>query len=221
MSAFVSVRALFEGDQVRQRRDGQGGTSQARVRHWPHTETSRSMSGSTRGARARRTTTWSCALVLPLVAFGEERVTFTSTDRRIQIAEKVIEPPPGPRPAWAQLTSVAQALGAPWKYESSAEIMEEIGHAVPFYSGASHANLARDYGRQWPCTTDKPLGTGYLFEEGIPGRAFRFLPVPKPPPAAAATDGCAVPCACGTRHPDIGAGNGACHHRGEAKRRVL
>ena len=37
--------------------------------------------------------------------------------------------------------------------------MDEIGQAVPFYSGADYENLARDYGRQWPCTKDRPLGT--------------------------------------------------------------
>ncbi|MEI7729880.1 MAG: molybdopterin-dependent oxidoreductase [Verrucomicrobiota bacterium] len=119
-------------------------------------------------------------VVLPVVAFGEEQITFTSTDRRIQMANKIIEPPSGPVPAWKQITEIAHALGADWGYQSAAEIMEEIGRAVPFYSGASHENLARDYGRQWPCTTDKPLGTTYLHEDGIPGKPFKFVPVPKP-----------------------------------------
>jgi formate dehydrogenase major subunit len=55
--------------------------------------------------------------------------------------------------------------------------MEEIGRAIPFYSGASHENLAREYGRQWPCTKDKPLGTRFLFEDGLPERRFKFEPV--------------------------------------------
>lgn len=124
-------------------------------------------------------------VVLPVVAFGEERVSFTSTDRRIQLAEKVIEPPLGPRPAWQQLTEIAQALGADWNYRSSGDVMEEICRAAPLYGGASHENLARDYGRQWPCTTDKPLGTRYLYEDGISGRPFKFAAVPKPATAGA------------------------------------
>ena len=104
-------------------------------------------------------------VILPLVAFGEEQITFTSTERRIQLAEKVIEPPEGPMPAWQQFIRVARALGANWDYASAAEVMDEIGQVVPFYSGASYDNLARDYGRQWPCTKDKPLGTRFLFEE--------------------------------------------------------
>jgi predicted molibdopterin-dependent oxidoreductase YjgC len=126
-------------------------------------------------------------VVLPMTAFGEEQVTFTSTDRRIQLAQKVIEPPVGPMPAWQQLTHVANALGAGWPYQTSAEVMEEIGKAVPEYSGASHDNLARDYGRQWPCTKDKPLGTRFLFEDGLAGQRFKFAPVARPPPEAEAS----------------------------------
>jgi len=126
-------------------------------------------------------------VILPMVAFGEEQVSFTSTDRRIQLAAKVIEPPPGPRPAWQQLTLVARALGAAWPYESAAQVMEEIGEVVPAYSGASFENLAREYGRQWPCTKDKPLGTRFLFEEGIPPQAFKFVPVRRPEPRPGAS----------------------------------
>jgi formate dehydrogenase major subunit len=120
-------------------------------------------------------------VVLPTTGFGEERVTFTSTERRIQIAERVIDPPEGPMPAWEQLTRLARAMGAPWPYESAADVMREIGEVIPFYSGASYDNLARDYGRQWPCTTDRPLGTALLFADAPTDRPFKFVPVARPP----------------------------------------
>jgi formate dehydrogenase major subunit len=125
-------------------------------------------------------------VVLPSVAFGEEQVTFTSADRRIQLANKVIEPPPGPIPTWQQLAMIGRALGAEWDYPSAAAVMDEIGEVVPFYGGANFDNLQRDYGRQWPCTKDRPLGTRFLFSEGPLDRRFRFAPVPKPsaPPDA-------------------------------------
>ena len=116
-------------------------------------------------------------VVLPTTAFGEERVTFTNTERRIQLAEQVIEPLPGTSPAWQQLTQVARALGADWKYDSAADVMDEIGTVVPFYSGANYANLAAEYGRQWPCTKDRPLGTRSLFAEGLPAGGFKFMPI--------------------------------------------
>ncbi len=122
-------------------------------------------------------------VVLPTTAFGEEQVTFTSTERRIQLAGQVITPAPGPTPAWHQFTRLARALGAGWDYQSAAEVMDEIGAAVPFYRGASFVNLARDYGRQWPCTQDRPQGTRFLFA-GADGRRFCFAPVPRPDRAA-------------------------------------
>ncbi|HOW65664.1 MAG TPA: molybdopterin-dependent oxidoreductase, partial [Verrucomicrobiota bacterium] len=119
-------------------------------------------------------------VVLPVTAYGEERVTFTSTDRRIQLAEQAIDPPQGPMPAWQQLMRLAQLLGADWNYQDAGDVMDEIGTVVPFYSGASYENLAREYGRQWPCTKDKPLGSRFLFEDGLPEKAFRLASVQRP-----------------------------------------
>jgi predicted molibdopterin-dependent oxidoreductase YjgC len=127
-------------------------------------------------------------VVLPTTAFGEEQVTFTNTERRIQLAEQVIEPLPGTSPAWQQLTQVARALGADWKYDSAADVMEEIGTVVPFYSGANYPNLAAEYGRQWPCTTDRPLGTRSLFAEGLPAGGFKFMPITRDVQATAPAD---------------------------------
>ena len=112
-------------------------------------------------------------VILPTTAFGEERVTFTSTERRIQLAERVVDPPAGIFPAWQQITQVARALGADWKYGSSADVMDEIGKVVPFYSGANYENLGQQYGRQWPCTKERPLGTPLLLSEDGTGSEIR------------------------------------------------
>lgn len=117
-------------------------------------------------------------VVLPTTAFGEERITFTSTERRIQLATKAIEPPAGITPAWQQIAQVAKALGASWNYADSSAVMDEICRAVPAYSGASYDNLSLEYGRQWPCTKDSPLGTPTLFTAG--GAKFTFVAIPKP-----------------------------------------
>jgi formate dehydrogenase major subunit len=138
--------------------------------------------------------TESCAyahVILPTSAFGEEEVTFTSTERRIQLAERVIDPPAGLTPAWQQIAHQATLMHADWKYTSAREVMDEIGQAVPFYSGANYENLARDYGRQWPCTKDRPLGTKSLFADNHASgnhfaqkkedRPFKFVAIGKPP----------------------------------------
>jgi predicted molibdopterin-dependent oxidoreductase YjgC len=119
-------------------------------------------------------------VILPTTAFGEEQVTFTSTDRRIQLAEKVIEPQPGVIPAWMQLARVASALGVDWNYRSASDVMDEIRSVVPFYSGASYHNLSAQYGRQWPCTEERPLGTRFIPLEDFPKSRLRFAPVARP-----------------------------------------
>ena len=95
----------------------------------------------------RTDTTRFAHVILPTTAFGEEQVTFTSGDRRIQMAEQAIQPPAGPLPAWLQINSIARVFGADWNYTSAADVMAEIGSVVPFYSGADYENLARDYGQ--------------------------------------------------------------------------
>ena len=127
-------------------------------------------------------------VVLPTTAFGEERVSFTSTDRRIQLAEQAVQAPEGSKPAWEQIVELAKLLGAKWNYASADEVMEEIASVVPFYSGASYDNLAQEYGRQWPCTKEHPMGTSFLFSNGTAARPFQFVPVPKPAPSPVSKD---------------------------------
>lgn len=124
-------------------------------------------------------------VILPTMAFGEERVTFTSAERRVQLAERAVDAQTGPVATWEQLARLARKLGAQWHYRNSAEVMDEIARVVPFYGGIHYSNLESDFGRQWPCTKDHPLGTPRLFTNGNHG--LRFAPVPKatvlPPPA--------------------------------------
>jgi predicted molibdopterin-dependent oxidoreductase YjgC len=129
-------------------------------------------------------------VVLPTAAFGEEDVTFTNTERRIQLATKVAEPPAGLTSAWQQMVRVANFMGAQWNYPSAASVMEEIGRAIPSYEGATYENLSHSYGRQWPCTKNQPLGTQFLFEKREAGRPiFKFVPVqPSTEPACASAE---------------------------------
>jgi predicted molibdopterin-dependent oxidoreductase YjgC len=124
-------------------------------------------------------------VVLPTTAFGEEQVTFTSTERRVQLAAQAVPPPPGVEPAWRQLTRLADALGARWAYPSAARVMDEIAEVVPFYGGVSHDALARGPGRQWPCTRERPAGTRTLFEAGgdacAPSAPFQLVAPPARP----------------------------------------
>ena len=125
-------------------------------------------------------------VVLPTTAFGEERVTFTNTERRIQLAEQVIEPLPGTTPAWQQLTQVARALGADWKYDSAAEVMDEIGAVVPFYSGANYQNLAANTAGSGPAPRTARSARGLSSPRACRRGGFKFVPITRRLAAAAA-----------------------------------
>jgi predicted molibdopterin-dependent oxidoreductase YjgC len=126
-------------------------------------------------------------VILPTAAYGEETVTFTSLERRIQLAQKAVEPPSGLTSAWCQVVEIAGRLGVEWRYDTSSDVMNEIGRIVPFYEGANYENLAQHYGRQWPCTHDRPLGTPYLFADQSGVRQFSFVPINQLPPATRTT----------------------------------
>ena len=119
-------------------------------------------------------------VVLPVVAYGEEEVTFTSTERRIQHAVKAIEPPAGLPSAWQQIVEVANRMGATWSYPDSAAVLKEIAATVPEYEAVTMDTLTRGYGRQWPCTHNHPLGTPILFTE--PEKKLRFAALHTSPP---------------------------------------
>ena len=124
-------------------------------------------------------------VVLPVAAFGEEEATFTSTERRIQRAVKAIEPRFGLPSAWQQVVAVANRLGAAWSYRGTEDVLAEIAATVPDYGAVSVENLSRDYGRQWPCTHDRPLGTPRLFTEARQGPIFSFANICILPAASA------------------------------------
>jgi formate dehydrogenase major subunit/formate dehydrogenase alpha subunit len=114
-------------------------------------------------------------VVLPVAAFGEEAVTFTSTERRIQRAVRAVDPPADLPSAWRQIAEVAARMGAPWNYPTAADVLAEIASVVRDYGAVTAENLESDYGRQWPCTPDHPGGTPVLFSEEKPGRRFFFV----------------------------------------------
>jgi predicted molibdopterin-dependent oxidoreductase YjgC len=76
------------------------------------------------------------------------------------------------------------ALGAPWHYETPAEVMDEIGRVAPrLFGGVSYPRLTGD-GLQWPCPSAEHPGTATMHTEGFmrgKGRlvAIDYLPSPE------------------------------------------
>ena len=104
-------------------------------------------------------------VVLPATSFAEKDGTFTSTERRVQLVRKAIEPPGKARLDWEIVTAVSEKLGHPFSYRSSSEIMDEIASVTPIYGGISHQRLRTNGGLQWPCWDLDHPGTPILHQD--------------------------------------------------------
>lgn len=117
-------------------------------------------------------------VVLPAASFAEKDGTITSTERRVQRVCRAIEPLGQSRPDWQILCQLAAQAGYPhMKYDSPAEVMEEIASLTPIYGGISYQRLQGGGGLQWPCPDRQHSGTPVLHVGRFGRGRGRFLPV--------------------------------------------
>lgn len=121
-------------------------------------------------------TTRMADVVLPVASFAEKYGTVTSTERRVQLVRKAIDPPGSALPEWVVAARLLETLGVPSGYESPADVMREIAALTPSYGGISYERLERG-GIHWPCPAHEHPGTPVLYRDGFPrGRGlFRHV----------------------------------------------
>lgn len=112
-------------------------------------------------------------VVLPAASFAEKDGTFTSTERRVQLVRKSIEPVGQSLPDWQIICELASRMGYRMRYGSPAEIMAEAASLTPIYGGILHSRL-EDWGLCWPCPTIEHPGTRYLHRERFTRGKGRF-----------------------------------------------
>ena len=115
-------------------------------------------------------------VVFPAAAVLEQEGTFTNGERRIQHVRPAVAPPGNARPDWEVIRDVGISLGgvgATWKYENPARVMDEIARVVPhLFGGISYDRLIPD-GIQWPCPTRDHPGTRTVHSNGfVRGKAL-------------------------------------------------
>ncbi|MDE0332264.1 MAG: formate dehydrogenase subunit alpha [Nitrospinae bacterium] len=115
-------------------------------------------------------------VVLPSTAFPEKTGTYTNTDRRVQIGRRAIAPPGEAREDWRIVAEISRRLGYPMKYESEAEIFDEIASLTPFMAGMSYDRLG-GHGLLWPCARPNHKGTEILFGKSFPSGSGKLIPV--------------------------------------------
>jgi formate dehydrogenase major subunit len=85
----------------------------------------------------------------------------------VQRLYKAFEPLGDSKPDWQVITDIANRLGADWRYEHPADIMEEAAMLSPLYAGVTYERLEGYNSLQWPVAadgTDSPL----LFTDKFP-----------------------------------------------------
>ncbi|HOF02561.1 MAG TPA: formate dehydrogenase subunit alpha [Atribacterota bacterium] len=125
-------------------------------------------------------------VILPAASFAEKEGTFTSTERRVQLVRKAIEPVGNSKPDWQIIALLAQEMGyTGLNYQNVGEILAEINRTTPSYRGITWERLQQDErGLQWPCPDDAHPGTGFLHKDGkfTRGKGY-FQPIPYREPA--------------------------------------
>ncbi len=102
-------------------------------------------------------------VVLPGASFAEKTGTVTNTERRVQMVNQAIKPLGNAKTDGEIICELANRMGYPFPYASSAEVMEEIAQLTPQFAGISHQRLGTQ-GLQWPVPTADHPGTKFLHE---------------------------------------------------------
>ena len=111
---------------------------------------------------------------LPGSTFLEKDGTFTNAERRIQRVRKVMSPRNG-FADWEITMKLANALGFPMSYGHPSEIMDEIAHLTPTFTGVSYDKLDAAGSVQWPCNEKAPEGTPVMHIGGFVRGKGKFV----------------------------------------------
>jgi predicted molibdopterin-dependent oxidoreductase YjgC len=126
---------------------------------------------------------------LPGVCFAETTGTYTSTERRIQMVRRAIQPQGDSKPEWQIISElvhrilgqsdkrITEATYAGWDYAGTDEIMKEIAALTPIYAGISHERLKGGDCLMWPVRSFADSGSPILYEADFPIGKGRFMPV--------------------------------------------
>jgi formate dehydrogenase major subunit len=117
-------------------------------------------------------------VVLPASAFAEKSGTFTNTDRRVQIAQPVIEPPGDARQDWWIMQEIGQRLGLDWNYGGPSEVFAEMAQVMPSFDNITWERLEREGAVTYPVDAPDRPGNEIIFYAGFPTESGRARIVP-------------------------------------------
>ncbi len=117
-------------------------------------------------------------VVLPASALAEKDGSFTNTDRRVQRARAVLDPPGDAAQDLWIIQALAQRLGAPGFDLSLEETFEEMRSVMPSIAGISWQRLSDNDSVTYPCASEDDPGQGVVFTHGFPTASGKAKLVP-------------------------------------------
>ena len=117
-------------------------------------------------------------VVLPASAFAEKSGSFTNTDRRVQLARQVIDPPGDARQDWWIIQEIARRIGLDWNYSGPAEVFAEMASTMPSLKNISWERLEREGAVTYPVDSPDKPGNEIIFASGFPTPSGRGKIVP-------------------------------------------
>jgi len=129
-------------------------------------------------------TAWHADVILPASAHAEKWGTYTNTNRQVQLARPVIDPPGDARSDWELVQEIANRLGLGWRYGHPRDVFAEMSQVMNSLSNITWERLEREDAVTYPCDAPDRPGNEIMFASGFPtasGRA-RIVPADVTPP---------------------------------------
>ncbi len=129
-------------------------------------------------------TAWHADVILPASAHAEKWGSFTNTNREVQIARPVADPPGEARQDLELIQEIAKRLGLDWNYTHAKDVFAEMAQIMPSLNNISWERLEREDAVTYPAEAPDKPGTEIMFAEGFPtadGRG-RLVPANLLPP---------------------------------------
>ena len=123
-------------------------------------------------------TAWHADVVLPASAHAEKWGTFTNTNRQVQLARPVVNPPGEARQDWVLVQDIAQRMGLDWHYGHASDVFAEMGRVMPSLNNITWQRLLAEEAVTYPCDAPDQPGNEIIFSQSFPTASGRAKIVP-------------------------------------------
>ncbi|WP_417691482.1 formate dehydrogenase subunit alpha [Roseibium sp.] len=123
-------------------------------------------------------TAWFADVILPASAQPEKPGTYTNSNRQVQLALPVRQPPGEARQDWEIMVDMARRSGLDWNYSGVGEVYTEMAAHMSSLDNISWNRLEREGVVCYPAKTEDGPGEEIIFYSGFPTESGRAKLVP-------------------------------------------